>query len=268
MKKIISIITVCLMSVIILASCGKKTEATKSVEGQIKGLADVQIGLDSEEAVSEIESAYNALSDEEKERVKNYDEFQSIKEELASVKTKAESFDKMNSSINDIVDAAKAGFSSADTDYSELISQGRQILDKYEELEDEDKESVKISEDFNKAMESLSSYVETAEKSTAEYVKAFNSVYAEENYEVTNVYCIMQIRDGVEYHVFALTYKDKDGNESNLYANARCSANTTAETIIANADSFFAKRAVSDDYNAVINANVALDVEKVLSLAK
>ena len=78
----------------------------------------------------------------------------------------------------------------------------------------------------------------------------------------------MQIRDEVEYHIFALKYKDENSEEHYLYANARCSSNTTAETIAANADSFFSEKAVSDDYNAVLNGNINVDLEAVLELAK
>jgi|GEM_PF-3560685 len=268
MKKVLVLISVCLLSVLVLASCAKKTEATKNVESMINGLADVQIDVDSEESLAEIESAYNALSDEEKERVNNYEKLKKAQEEFSSVQTKHETYENMNSAISEIIDAAQAEFSGDDTDYSELMSQAQDVLDKYDELEDEEKENINISEDFSQAVESISSYVASAEESAAAYVKAFNSVYADENYEVTGVYCIKQIRDTTEYHIFALTYKDEAGEEHDLFSNARCSANTNAETIVANSDTFFCERAASDEYNAKLNGNVPLNLETVLSLAE
>ncbi|MCH5198904.1 MAG: hypothetical protein J1E34_08365 [Oscillospiraceae bacterium] len=268
MKKIISIVFVLILSALVLCSCGKKTEATKNVENMINALADIKIGIDSGEQIAEAESAYNALSDEEKAKVKNYNKLEKAKEELASVQAKYESFDEMNSVIEKIIDAANTRFSTENTDYAELLSQAQDILDNFNKLSDEEKKNVNVSDELNEAIEALNAYTSSAEKSTAAYVKAFNEVYADEKYEVTAVYCIKQIRDATEYHIFALTYKDKNGEEHNVYANARCSANTTAQTIISNAETFFSENAVSDDYNAVIGGNIDLNLEKVLELAK
>lgn len=268
MKKIISVICICLLSLVVLASCSKKTEAVKNVEGMIDGLAEVVIGTDSEGILAEIESAYNALSDEEKADVDNYDKLSAAKEELSSVIAKNDLYNEMNSAISEITDALQADFSNKNTDYAELISQVQDILGKYDELSDDEKENINITDEFNEAVDTVNALVSSAEKSAAEYVRAFNTVYADKKYEITGVYCIKQIREGTEYHTFALTYKDGSGEEHNIYANGRCSANTPAQTLVANADTFFSERAVSDDYNAIINSNIDIDFDAVTALAK
>ena len=265
MKKFLSVLFVLVLSVLLFVSCGKKTEAVKNVEAMINSLSDSAID---EDAISEIESAYNALSREEKEQVKNLNKLEKAKEELAAEQAKQKSYDEMNAAISQILDAAKANYSTDGTNYEELLSQAQEIMDKYEKLPDSEKEKVNVTDELSEAVDAITAYTATAEDSTATYVKAFYSVYADKKYEVSAVYCIKQIRDNTEYHIFALTYKDEKGEEHNLYANARCSANTTAETIITNAESFFAEKAVSDEYNAILGGNVELNLDAVLQKAK
>ena len=267
MKKVIIVILAVVLAAAMLTSCGgKRTDAVKAVEQMINEIGDVT--LDSAEAISAAEKAYAVLSADEKKAVRNYDKLEKAAETLKALQTKFDSYDEMNEVIRQILDAATTTFSSNSTDFSDLIEKGDAIVAQYEELDADGKAYVNVTDELKEALETLKSSVDRTTASAAEYVKAFRSVYAEENYEVTAVYCIKQVRDDTEYHIFALTYKDADGNEKTVYANARCSANTTAQTIADNADSFFASKAVSEDYNAAKNGNVALDLEAVLKLVK
>lgn len=267
MKKVLICILVCLMAALTLTSCkGKKTEATKAVEAMISELGEITI--DSADELAAIDKAYAALSADEKDRVKNYDKFTKAKQDLKALKTKFKSYDEMNETIRQIIDLASTTFSRDDTDFTDLISKGNAILEQYKQLSKEEKQYVNVTDELEEALKKLSDMVGSTEKSAAEYVKAFNSIYAEENYEVAAVYCIKQLRDETQYHIFALTYKDADGKEHNLYANARCATGTTAEVIEQNKDVFFSETAADYSFNAVFNGNVDLDLETVLKLAK
>lgn len=62
-----------------LYGCGK-SEAVKNVEALIDGIGEVTV--ESEESIKEVEEAYNALTDKEKEQVENADQLKSKREEL------------------------------------------------------------------------------------------------------------------------------------------------------------------------------------------
>ena len=266
MKKVLLAVFVCLLALLTLTACkGKKTEATKAVEAMIAEIGDVTV--DSADALAEIQRAYAALSADEKERVKNYDKLQKALETLKAEQNRFASYDEMNDLIADVIEIAGSKYSKDGTDFSGLIERGNALLEQYNDLDEEGKAKVQITDEFKSALEAISEMAEGTEASAAEYVKAFNSVYADKNYEITAVYCIKQLREDTQYHIFALTYKDADGAEHNLYANARCSSNTKAEVIANNADTFFADAAVSETYDAILNGNVTLDLESVLQLA-
>lgn len=267
MKKILLAAVICLLAALTLTACGgKKTEATKAVEAMIGDMGEITI--DSADALGKIQEAYNALSAEEKERVKNYDKFEKALETLKAEKQRFASYDEMNAKIAEIVNAAGSTFSKDGTDYSKLIESGNAILEQYGKMSGEEKSHIQMPDDFKSALETLGGYVSGTEAIATEYVKAFYTVYKDQKYEVTNIYCIKQIRNETQFHVFALTYKDAAGAEHTLYANARCSADTKAAAIAENADAFFAEKSVSDDFNAVTNGNVEINVENVLKNAK
>lgn len=267
MKKVLFCILVFALALLTLTACsGKRTDAVKAVESMIKEIHD--ISLDSEEAILAAQKAYAVLTVDEKKAVRNYDDLQDAAEELKALKNTFSSYDDMNKVIDKIMDTANSTYTSNDTDFSALIEQGEAIIEQYKDLNKEGKEYVKVTDDLSAAIHTLKESVDRTTASAAEYVKAFNTVNAEKKYTVTGVYCIKQVRDQTEYHIFALTYQDTDGNEHSVFANARCSANTVAETIVNNADTFFAGNAVSEDYNAVKNGNVTIDLETVLKAAK
>ncbi len=267
MKKVLICILVGVMALLTLTSCkGKKTEATKAVENMISELGEITV--DSADALDAIEKAYSALSVDERERVKNYDKYLEAKEEYKQEKNKFKSYDEMNATIAEIIDLAKTERSKDGSDFSDLISKGNAILEQYKNLSKEEKEYVHVTDELKDAIKTLSDMVDGTAKSAAEYVKAFNTVYAEENYEVTAIYCIKMVRESVQYNVFALTYKDADGAEHNVYSRARCTSDVKAEDIAANKDSMFSDTSPDYSLNAVRNGNVELDLATVLKLAK
>ena len=266
MKKILTMLLIFVLSLTLLAGCGKRTDAVKALEAQIDAIGEVT--LDDADAVAAAQSAYAVLSEKEQKAVRNYDKLTEAADKLKALKAKFKSYDEMNEAIDNILEAAESVFTSNDTDFSKLIEQGEAILEQYKDMDEDGKAYVKANEALSEAIDALKAGVDRTTASAAEYVKAFNELYAEENYEVTAVYCIKQVRDETEYHIFALTYKDADGKETTVYANARCSANTTAGIIKENADAFFAAKPVSTDYNAAENGNVTLDLAAVMDKAK
>ena len=81
MKKAISLLLALVMC-LSLCACGK-SEAVKNVENLISGIGSVTIS--SSAAIKEAEEAYNALSDEEQTKVKNYSDLEKAKKDFAAL---------------------------------------------------------------------------------------------------------------------------------------------------------------------------------------
>jgi hypothetical protein len=95
LKKLIGLFLVFIL-VLGLAGCGKSDEV-KNVERQIEGLGTITI--DSESVIIEAEQAYNALSEDEKERVENYDKLVTAREEFTDAKFVDEWLDINNGDV-------------------------------------------------------------------------------------------------------------------------------------------------------------------------
>lgn len=258
MKKVLCTVLVIVLTVLMLAGCGK-TQATKSAEELIASIGDLKTG--SKEAVSAAREAYDSLSDEEKAKVKNADKLESAETELKSI-------DDINGDISSIIDAAGTSFSSEDFDVSGLIKKAEEIEAAYGDMPEAKKEMISGFDKISEAKAKLESYSENAVRAAAQYVKAFNKTYEGKNYTVTAVYCIKQIRNETdEYHLLALTYKDSAGKETDVYAHARCTTEVTADAIAARPETFFADAPATDGTDAKLNGNVELDISAVLAAA-
>lgn len=258
MKKIvIAAAAAALAAAFLFSGCGK-SEEVKNVQELIAGIGEV--GEDSSEKIEEAKKAYDALSDEDKEKVNNYDKLEKA-EEQQSVITGA------NDDIAAIVDAADTTFTKNGTDISGLIDRASEIKETYDGLSDEQKALIGDVDKIDSAVEKLTGYVDNANKAAVAYVKAFNKINAGKKYEITGVYCIKQIRNETdEFHFFALTYKDGE-EEHDVFANARCTQDVSADAIADRAENFFADAPLTDDNNAKENGNIEINLELVLAEA-
>ena len=266
MKRIIACILILAMALAVFSACGKKTEAVKAVEAMIDEIGEVT--EDSAESLAKIQQAYAVLSADEQKRVKNHKKLEKALEELKAIQNRLNSIEEINDAIAAVIGTANTTFSKDSTDFTAVIEKGEAALKQYGELSKEDQARVDMSDDFKTALQTLKDMVDGTEKSAAEYVKAFKEVFKDEKPEITAVYCLKQLRDDTQYHIYALDYTGTDGEKHTVYANARCSSNTPADVIVKNAETFFAEEPISNTFNAVTGGNVTLDLEKVLKLAK
>lgn len=111
MKKILTFFLI--MSMIISLTACNKTEAARAVIKSINSIEEVT--LSSKESIYGIETAYNALSEEEKKTIKNYDKLQEAKEQIRVLENehRINQIGKYVAQLNDITNT---------NDFNDLIS--------------------------------------------------------------------------------------------------------------------------------------------------
>ena len=249
-KKIISAV-ILLLCVVFMASCSK-SEAVKNVESMIDSIGT--LSADSKKEINEAFKAYNALSDEEKEKVSNYSELESKKAALSEA-------DEFNKKIKKLVKNKDNQFTDSKDSITDILDECKALLEEYEALSDEIKAIVSTDE-LKELIEKLEQYIVNAEDAAKTYIKAFKEVFKGKKYTVTAIYCIKQIRDnGDEYHMFALKYKDSKKKTHTVYSNARFMSASAYDLIVEKADIFFAEEPASETADPVKNANLKLDLE-------
>jgi len=251
MYKKIVLAVILVLAVVFMASCSK-TEATKNVETMIESIGE--LNADSKKAINEAVKAYEALSDEEKEKVANY-------AELESKKASLEEAEDFNKKIKKLVKNKDNKFTDSKDSITDILEDSKELLAEYEALSEDTKALVKI-DDLKALIEKFEQYVANAEDAAKAYIKAFKEVFKGKKYTVTKIYCIKQIRDnGDEYHMFALKYTDSKKKTHTVYSNARFMSSAAYDLIVEKADIFFAEEPASESSDPVKNANLKLDIE-------
>lgn len=255
MKKVLALALVFVMTALCLTGCGK-TDATKNVIEMIKGIGEVTD--ESGDYLSEIEAAYKKLTEKEQKKVGNYSKYEKALEEYNEIY-------EFNFNVLTIKDAAMTTFSKENYSFEELITLGRELLDKYDAMSDKRKESVvdEISE-LEAAIGIIETYRKNAVACAASYCKAFLEVYKANNYEITDIGCICQIRNDTQYMFFALAAKNSS-KEAKYYSQARFAEPNVYKAMINNPEIFFADKPVDDDSDALENRNFTLSVEEVMA---
>ena len=260
MKKTVAAAVCVLLILAVFAGCGKKKPGTVlAVEEQIRGIGKVSI--ESGETLQKIRAAYDALAETDREKVANYDKLEEAEATYAN-------YVRINEDIAALLQVANASFTDAEEGISRLIERAAEIRAEYKKMSAFEKQQIRGMDQLDAAVEKLQAMAENTQTPAVSYVKAFLQVNAGRQVDVTGVYCIKSIRDGgTEYHVFALTYTDAQGEVHSVYSTARCKADVTAESIAAHPEIFFADEPVGDDLDAVKNGNVALDTAAILAVA-
>lgn len=251
MYKKIVLAVILMLCVVFMASCSK-TEAVKNVEALIENIGE--LSSDSKKAVNEALKAYNALSDEEKEKVDNYSELESKKAAL----DEADGFGKK---LKKLLKNEDNQFTDSKDSITDILKEAKELSEEYEAMSEAAKGLVD-TDGLKAFIEKFEQYVVNAEDAAKAYIKAFNQVFKGKKYTVTAIYCIKQIRDnGDEYHMFALKYKDKNKKTHTVYSNARFMSSAAYDLIVEKADIFFAEEPASESSDPVKNANLKLDIE-------
>lgn len=258
MKKIISCLIVILAVSILFCSCGK-SDAAKAFIEEIEAIGEVT--PEKGELIEKAEKTYAFLSADDKGDVKKaFEKLNTMKEQL--------------SKINDFDERAKAlsvVFSKVFTEYG--ISRDS-FMTEYEALKSEldgAEEIYKAS--FQKSFEEIeakySEYLETeknAAVSAVSYIKGFNEYMKNEGRAATvkSIGCIAQIADETEYFLFAVTVEEK-GEEKNVYSRARFAGTPAVKSFTDYAENFYNEAPASEKTDALINGNVLIDTQAVLS---
>ena len=254
MYKKIVLAVILVLCVVFMASCSK-TEAVKNVETLIESIGE--LSSDSKKAINEALEAYEALSDEEKEKVGNFSELESKKAAL----DEAEAFSKK---VKKLVKNKDNQFTDSKSSITDILKDAKELLAEYENLSADVKALVSIDE-LNELIEKFELYIVNAEDAAKAYIKAFKEVFKGKKYTVTAIYCIKQIRDnGDEYHMFALKYKDSKKKTHTVYSNARFMSSAAYDLIVEKADIFFAETPASEASDPVKNANLELDLDTLM----
>lgn len=141
MKKLIALLMVATMA-FSLCACGP-SKATQDVISKIDVLTGGEITIDSENLILEIDSAYQALSDKEKESVTNITAFDEAKARFEFVKKNEEILAELNENISKLGNLRAESVTEIDTAVEKINRQ-------YNKLDDEFKEKATKYDDLEK----------------------------------------------------------------------------------------------------------------------
>lgn len=258
MKKIISCLIVALTLSLLLSSCSK-SDAAKAFIEEVEAIGEVT--PEKSELIEKAEKTYAFLSADDKGDVKKaFEKLNTMKEQLAK--------------INDFDERAKelsAVFGKVLTEYG--ISRDS-FMTEYEALKSEidgadDFYKVFFQKSFDEVEAKYSQFAETeknAAASAVSYIKGFNEYMKNEGRSATvkNIGCIAQIADETEYFLFAVTVEE-NGEEKNIYSRARFAGTPAVKSFTQYAENFYNEAPASEKTDALINGNVLIDTQAVLS---
>lgn len=260
MKKYLSVLLAVLLCALLLASCGKRSEAAAAVDAQIAAIEEIT--PESGEALAEARAAYNALPEADQKRVKKLKQLEKQEETYAA-------FMEVHDYLDELMAVSESGSYSKTSRISALLEQSEEIKEKYEDLPKDLREQITGIDQIEELLPRVQAYVDNAQAGAVTYVKAFNQINAGKNYTVTQIFCNKQQgSDGAEMHFYALSYQDAQGKEHTVYSSARFSQNVTAEILAARPETFFGETPPPGENDPVEYGNVTLDVAAVLEAAK
>ncbi len=260
MKKILTAALLALLAALLLASCGKKPAAVTEVEAMIEAITEIT--PESGEALAAARAAYDALPEAQQKQMKKLKALEKQEERYAALM-------EVQDYLTELSAVSEDGSYSKSSRVSELLERAEEIQKKYKALPNDLQAQITGIEKIDELLPQVQALVDNAQKGAVEYVKAFNTVYANKNYTVTKVYCSkQQSAGGEEMHFYALTYRDAAGEEHNVYATARFSQNVTAAILAARPETFFGDTPPGGGNDPVEFGNVTLDTEAILEAAK
>lgn len=260
MKRFIFAALSVLLCALLLASCGKKSEAAAAVEAQIEAIGEIT--PESGDALAEARAAYDALPESEQKQVKKIKRLEKLEADYAAL---MEVYDY----VNELTDVSENGVFNKTSRISALLEQADEMKEKYEKLPKNLKSQITGIEKIDELLPQVQTYVDNAQTGAVEYVKAFLAVNEGKGYTVTKVYCNkQQSADGEEMHFYALTYQDGDGGEHTVYSAARFNKDVTASILAARPETFFGETPPPGENDPVEFGNVTLDTAAILEAAE
>ncbi|MBR3766682.1 MAG: hypothetical protein IKL10_00385 [Clostridia bacterium] len=254
MKKIIVFLLVTVLMCIGFSSCAK-SEEVKTCEAKIEAIGEVT--SDKLSLIEDAEKAYENLSQEDKEDVKNYSVLTSAREEIDDI-----------SDFNEKADALSEKLQKTVTEYGidakGITDEYKALLDRYDTASEIKKAQLTAFSALKKEKENYDNVAALAAASAASYVKGFFEINKDKDITISDIGCIAQQSDGNVYSLFALKYKEGT-EEKEVYANARFAGTPSTESMISYKDNFYAASPASEDTDAFSMGNVIIDIDTVLT---
>ena len=247
MKKFVALF-LCLISVVFCFSSCFKSEEVKAVEEKIETIGNINLAKLTR--IEEAEAAFELLSAEDKDSVKNYDKLTQAREEydkLALYKEKADA-------LSDLYERV---FTEYGISYEMIADGNKYLTDTIETVSDSVKnEYEKILYDIQDKHDYYSDTASQSLEAIQAYLSGFFTMKNTTDIKIVKLGCIAQMDDGKMYYLFALTYDDGTGAEKNVYAQTRFADVPAVETMTTFADSFYASAPVSEETDALKYGNI------------
>lgn len=254
MKKIIAMLMLILM--LFTTACSTATQEEKDAmikyEECIKKLENIT--LDSEYDILSAEAAYNALSADQKASVSNevvvnarstFDIMKKLSEILPGLCTKLEYIFIPNQS---------ARFEDFKEDYD-------YVVENVGKLSEEQKAQVGNTDKFLELKEKYEAEADNVFAVAKLYAAAFLEI--NENAEITEIACIVNVLNGKTNYYPALKYDDGNG-EKTVYSNVVMETGHPKESLVHFASSFYADKPSGENMDAFRNGNYPVDTASVL----
>lgn len=145
-KKKMMLMVIAIIILALCSACKKTSEDARRVSEAIEGIGTVS--PDKESDIKEINKAYDALSDEDKAAVKNYDVLETANKELKRLKCK-----DLDDRIHDTLANAN------NDDMNAYISEMQSLVDEYNELDAAGQALIMNIDNLNETLDRYKTYV-------------------------------------------------------------------------------------------------------------
>lgn len=217
-----------------------------------------EVDANSGEAIEKAKQAYvNLASDKERKQVSNRRKLTAAEEDYNEIID-------FNTRVTDMLSIIKKGYSSDSANFDTIIADCNALLEEYDKMSSGRKASVVSEiEDISSEIELIGLYRESVQECAKAYVEKFRAseTCKNNNYKVTDIGCIMTIREGKSYLILALTATNGSKTQ-NYYAHGRIEKAEQLEN--ASDDILFVLEPISDDYDALAKGNIDFDKAAIL----
>lgn len=254
MRKIIGFLLVLVLVCTSFSAC-TKSEEVKTCEAKIEAIGEVT--SDKLSLIEDAEKAYENLSQEDKEDVKNYSVLTSAREEINDISD----FNEKAASLTEKLQKTVTEYG---IDAKGITDEYNALLERYESASEAKKAQFTAFTALKAEKENYDNVATFAAASAVSYVKGFFEINKDKDITITDIGCIAQQSDGNVYSLFALKYKEGT-EEKEVYANARFAGTPSTESMISYKDNFYADSPASEDTDAFNMGNIIIDIDTVLN---
>lgn len=185
-------------------------------------------------------------------------------EEISETEIQNEALEYCNENYAILMEKIENVFDGSGITFSEINDGIIEYNENYALLTEENKTATEDIDNLNAAFEEYKAHFPEYERGAAVYIKAFLEINEGKNYEITDIGCVVRNMDGRDGAFYGLKYKDEQGNENSIYSETKFPKGVAVETAVKYQENCFVKEPVADNYNALENRNVILDLNTVM----